>query len=114
MNLISGGLPNLLTCFDTESVCFTAATLLEHLLASTHSIWPLLVKHADLVELSDRCIQQLSTPSLSDSFAEEAVKNLVTLSVQLDPTAFGAICKRLAALPKSEIKTETGTAKVNI
>lgn len=105
-------LPDLLTISDTESVCFKAASFLEHLLASTRSIWPLLSKFADLPELCGRCIQQLAVPAPSDLFAEEAIKNLVTLSVQINEEEFDTVCRRLSVLPKFEIKNESGITKV--
>jgi hypothetical protein len=109
---VLGGLPHLLTFSPTETVCCAAATLLEHLLASTKSIWPLLSKHADLPELCQRSIRQLCFQEPSTAFAEEAVKNLVTLSVQVDTETFDYLCKRLATLPRKEVRKELSALKV--
>ncbi|KAI6179072.1 Small subunit processome component 20-like protein [Aphelenchoides besseyi] len=112
--LIIGGLPALLTSEESK-VRFSAAVLLEHLLASTESIWPLLAAHANFDDLCMASLQQLRQDKVLDPFSEEAVKNLVTLSVQLDEQTFDELCEKLAAFGRTELRRDAGiTRRVNL
>lgn len=105
-------LPHLLVFSSTQSACFSAATLLEHLLATTKSIWPMLSKHADLPKLCHQSIKQLCFEGASDDFSALSLKNLVNLSVQIQKEAFSDVCKKLATLAKKEVKTENSSVMV--
>ncbi|CAD5215457.1 unnamed protein product [Bursaphelenchus xylophilus] len=101
--------------YRNEPIQVTASILFEHLMAASESLWPMFKIHADFSKLCNALIFQLRSKNLSETMAEQAIKNLATLASNLVDKHYEELCHKLAGVVRLELKKEdTITKRISV